>query len=36
MNNYKEIYEFLLGNKLINPVWKYILELIEKEINKKI
>ena len=35
MNNYKEIYEFLLGNKLINPVWKYILELIEKEINKK-
>jgi len=32
MNNYKTIYNFLLDYKLINPIWGYILDVIEKEI----
>ena len=32
MNNYKQFYDFLLKHKLINPVWGYILDIIEKEI----
>lgn len=33
MNNYQAFYEFLLNNKMITPIWKYILEIIEKEIK---
>ena len=32
MNNYKKFYEILLNNKLINPVWEYILDIIEEQI----
>ena len=32
MNNYKCFYEILLNNKLINPVWEYILDIIEEQI----
>ena len=32
MVEYKEFYNSLLNNRLIMPIWEYILELIEKEI----
>ena len=33
MNSYKEFYDFLLKNRLIEPIWWYILNIIENEIN---
>ena len=30
---YKEYYNLLLENKMITPIWKYVLELIEEEIK---
>lgn len=35
MVNYKEIYENLLSFRLITPIWKYVLEIIENEIKDK-
>ena len=32
MISYQSFYNFLLKNKLITPIWKYILELIDNEI----
>ena len=34
MNDYRKFYDFLLKNRLITPIWKYILELIENEIKE--
>ena len=31
--DYKEYYNLLLENKMITPIWKYVLELIEEEIK---
>lgn len=36
MNGYKDFYKFLLKNRLISPIWEYILELIEKELDFKL
>lgn len=33
MISYKSFYDFLLKNKMITEIWKYILELIEEEIK---
>ena len=33
--DYKEYYNLLLENKMITPIWKYVLELIEEEIKDK-
>ena len=33
MISYKSFYDFLLKNKMITKIWKYILELIEEEIK---
>ena len=35
MFNHKECFKFLLQNKLITPIWEYILEIIENEIKEK-
>ena len=35
MANYKEIYENLLSFRLITPIWKYVLEIIENQIKDK-
>ncbi len=35
MNNYKDFYNFLLRNRLITPIWEYILDIIEKQIREK-
>lgn len=35
MIKYKDFYLFLLRNRLIAPIWEYILELIEKQIVNK-
>lgn len=32
MVNYKSFYKFLLNNKLITPIWEYVLDMIEQEI----
>ena len=34
MISYKSFYEFLFKNKLITNIWKYILELVEEQINE--
>ena len=33
MVNYKSFYKFLLNNKLITPIWEYVLDMIEQEEN---
>lgn len=35
MKDYNLFCEFLMKSKLMNPIWKYILDIIEKEINDK-
>ena len=35
MFNHKEWFKFLLQNKLITPIWEYILEIIKNEIKEK-